>query len=175
MHEVSGSLNPYNYKSTNQGYQFITADCSIYLLYFTEASDYFPSYIDINAFIVSHGFEKIRDSSLETDLPKADPRIRDTIFSILNAALENDPRFCFMSICSTSDGKHRFRNKLFATWYAEIGNMFELNFNKIDNRICGNDGDCAYLSILIHKQCPHGQKVRDAFLDLENELIRKGY
>lgn len=69
-------------------------------------------------------------------------------------------------VCDTSDNKHAYRNKLFSKWFDKFNPVLNGKFSKFDLRICNEDGDHAYCSLIIHKIAVSIQKLKRPFLIL---------
>lgn len=175
MLEESNSLNPYKYfsnKSSSRTYSFFSNSGSEFSAYFIDGSDYFPDYPAFNYNILSFGFSLIKDSGFKQE---RDTRIRDTIISIITEFLIVHPETALFTVCDTSDNKHAFRNQLFSKWFSQFNPVFDLKFSKYNLRICNEDGECAYCSLIIHKDCSRHEEIKNAFLNLDNDLTEKGY
>ncbi|MCF0057251.1 DUF6169 family protein [Dyadobacter sp. CY356] len=121
---------------------------------------------------MSFGFSLVKESEKKQ---QNDKRIRDTIITIVGDYLMLHPETALFIVCDTSDNRHVFRNNLFLKWFDQFNPIYNLNFSKYDLRICNEDDDCAYCSLIMNRNCIEYLNIKKAFLNLDNDLIAKGY
>lgn len=175
MPEESNSLSPYKYSlhhSLSRSYTFFSDSGSEFSACFIDGSSYFPDYPAFNNNVLSFGFSLIKASEKKW---QKDNRIRDTIISIIADFLIMYSETALFVVCDTSDNKHAFRNQLFSKWFDQFNSVFNLKFSKYNLRICNGDGDGAFCSLIIHKNCGQYVEIKTAFLNLDDDLIAKGY
>lgn len=181
--EGSNLLNPYNYVDSNLTYDFETDSGVLYASYFTDASSYFPEDALIKDEIRSFGFAPVHTPAETSYLSqvqpherhtKHDPRIKDTIVTILRDFLLANPDLWVISICDNHDLRERSRHKLFSQWFSHVVNHLEIEVKKYDCIIKGATEVYGFASLYLREDNSRHDLVKTAFFNINNDLISKG-
>ncbi len=106
----------YQLNSTNDGEEFTTDAGEQYVVYFSEASAYFPGFAAApHAFML--GFTRRGPASQRAEAPAHDGRIRETILYIVEQFFE-DERRVLAYVCQQGS-QERARQRLFAAWFQQ--------------------------------------------------------
>ncbi len=179
MPEESNLLRPYSYSENHRSkyvtYNFVTAANQEYYVYFSDGSGYFPNYPHFCDDIVTFGFGTNSSATFDLSLNRRhDSRIRDTLFAIIQDSFSLFPQRAILIMCDTNDGRQACRNNLFHRWYNELGRIIDLEISKYNITILGPGDEGTYLIMLIPISCFMHDQIRDAFWDINNEMISKG-
>jgi hypothetical protein len=188
MPKELSSLKPYSYQEVHRShfvtYQFVTDKSIAYQVYFQSGDGYFPEYPDFNQDIVTFGFGPenpapkgtlFLKSAIPQKIVRFDNRIRDTLFTILLDSFTAFPQRSVFIMCDMHDGRQLCRNTLFNKWFSDFERIVAGRISKYNTEIPGPDGDAALLMLLVPDTCLLREKVIDAFLCLNDDLISKGY
>ncbi|MCE7071927.1 DUF6169 family protein [Dyadobacter sp. CY327] len=183
MPEESNLLNHYSFVEVNLSYNFVTDSGDQYSAFFV-GTNYFEDYLDLNEHVVSFGFSPNERRSeaffLDSNCnlkrrAKIDLRVRDTIFAIMEEFLTKFPTKSIVSICANNDARELCRRKLFKDWYKKASEYKPTLIEKYDIDLQGADTFYGYASLILRNDNPRHDKLRDAFQNLNNDLISKGY
>jgi hypothetical protein len=153
------SLKPYpTYQEENDNeFFFITDSGSQYVIYFLETDGYFPDLAYVDA-VKLFGFDIVKKSD---DSNQFDKRIADTIIISILEFLQKD-RNILVYVCSQSDRRQRYRNRLFDQWYKEY------NQNRFFKGDVTFDGD-TFVSFITSRKNPYVGDFNHAFFTFGND------
>lgn len=178
MHEGLNLLKPYSYRETQfneeVSYQFSTTNGFEYNCYFLDASGYFESYPAIARNVVTFGFRVMRPMSFGR--PPYDVRVRDTIFDILYKSTLLYPERSIFIMFDTRDRRPRHRKVVFSKWFKEFCEISGLRITRMSLTIPGDDdSSTVHVSLFVPPDSPDLASIKNAFIDIRDELISKGY
>ena len=148
----------------NSSYFFYTISKQKYIVYFTDANEYFNDF-HLKNNIFSFGFEP-QNSTVGYTKTYSDKNIKLTIFAIIRLFFKNE-NHVLTFVADISDLKQHARNRLFNMWKNE--NDIEGNFEKYDVEIETED-EVYYTSMILHSNNIHKTEYKQAFFDTTNEL-----
>lgn len=157
---------PYKvFKDTENNVYFFDTDLDIrYIVYFTDANEYFENF-HLRNNIYTFGFEP-QDKVHSTKRTIRDNKIKLTLIAIIKRFFINTNNVLTF-VADISDLKQKARNRLFDIWK----NQHDVNqeFDKYDVEI--NTGEETYYSsMIIHKDNIHRSEYKKAFLLSTEEL-----
>ncbi|NIJ51134.1 DUF6169 family protein [Dyadobacter arcticus] len=179
MPEELGSLRPYdyivNYRNGQDSYFFQTESGNSYLCYFLNASGHFDEYLSMQEDVVTFGLMQINESK-GFFAEKHDPRIKETVFSILLQVMEEYPERSMLVMYDTRDGRQRSRKITFARWYNECCGFVSKKVTRII--ISGSsmwNGDKFDMMMLVPNTCSKLEQIKITAFEIRDDLISKGY
>lgn len=159
MKEELDSLLPYDVTIENDlNYSFITVGGIKYIAYFICCEMYAPALENTYMFNFEH----------EGDKRLPDPRIRETILSIIDSFFLSH-KDSIMYVCDSLDGRELFRRRLFDLWFNDSLKQ-RRHIERSDIYEKGEHYDlCA--SLFIHSSNPNKERVIESFISLKEMLI----
>jgi hypothetical protein len=154
------SLKPYlTFRSKERLSEFIftTDNGSEYTIYYHETDGYFPELAYVDA-VKLFGFDVVKKTD---DSNQYDMRIADTIIASIFDFLQDD-RNILVYVCSQSDSRQRYRNRLFDQWFREY------NQNRYFKGDITFDGD-TFVSFITSRKNPYMGDFNHAFFTFGNE------
>lgn len=176
MQKVSNSLEPYKYVEINDNgnfkYVFCTDSEIDYQIYFTDQSKHFEIYPNIQDDIISFGFAPIDKNLI---IKRRDKRVQDTIFHFLGNFANRNPDKVLFVIMSGRHGLQRNRHIVFSQWHREFCSVMALDYHKFSLTIPGERDVNTYIAMYVPHTYHRIDDVRNALVDMKDELISKGY
>ena len=100
---------------------------------------------------------------------KYDPKVKDTIFSIINEFFLSNQQI-LLYICDTSDGKEKSRNRLFLQWFEKYAQKGKFTI-KTANAIV--EDETIYTAIIVENTNPKLQAIIEDFEQTAKSLTEK--
>lgn len=179
-HEELNSLRPYDHLVSQfdeeENYSFVTDSGSEYACYFLDASGYFDDYPQIKYNVVTFGFRPLKRDSKGFFNEKHDPRIRDTVLSILHQSIKKHPHRCIFIMFDTMDGRQRNRKIAFSIWFNAYCKLMPKQVSKISISAVGVDRSGTFDLVMLVPNTSHKLAVmQETFIEIRDEFISKGY
>ncbi len=162
------SIHPYPLKKKENNFFFSTENGIEYIVYFTNsiAESFKPQFPNLASEIFDFGFEPLNKLDKEIQLKsKHDPRIKDTIINVVATFFKENQK-ALIYTCSTLEGKQKARSRLFNRWFNDTEKYGILKFN---SEIKAFDFSF-YQSLLIQKDNPNFQDIKQAFFQISDEM-----
>ncbi len=90
-----------------------------------------------------------------------DPNVKETVFEILKNFLSRNHQV-MVYVCDNDDGRHRFRNKLFNSWFSQVDRLSEGQFLRRTVEY-SFEGISAYGGMVCRSDNPLSEQYLDAF------------
>ena len=159
------SLDPYSFYWIDNAYKFETEYGNTYSVYFH--NDIKCVYSDYEKWcdnIYEIGFDLLATNAEENKKKQFDPRISDTIITIVDNFFQNQQNVLLYVCESLDDYEELSRSKLFSYWYNRHNNSTTTySLQKIDFE--GTMSGTPFLSsIILHNTNEYLQEISDAFI-----------
>lgn len=157
----SSTHSPYPLARTAIGEEFTTDLGEQYVIYFSDASEYFKG-LDVARHAFMLGFMRLTENEdNEDDTPPHDPRISATILQVLERFFE-DNRKVMAYVCQ-SGKREKYRHRLFTLWFSRYNNSRFV-------RHVSSETEGLFAAIIYSKNSPYAWELQQKLPSMEDKL-----